>query len=110
MRTSKNPDLRASAARIACLPRFIPTDGTTDMTTGHLTNPAKDAGQVIGYSHSTKSPKNGNQVAGYAALRKKFLAYISPICGAAKFFASSRYAVCLLTPFPRLAFGRTLNF
>jgi hypothetical protein len=39
-------------------------------------NPAKYAGQVIGYSHSTKSPKNGNQVAGYAALRKKFLAYI----------------------------------
>jgi hypothetical protein len=99
------------------------------MTTSHLTNPAKYAGQVIGYSHSTKSPKNGNQVAGYAALRKKFLAYISTICGAAKFFASSRYAACLLTPFSRLAddsaraafacsgsasscgaFGRTLNF
>ncbi len=32
-----------------------------------------------------------------AALRKKFLAYISSICGAAKFF-------------PRLAFERTLNF
>jgi len=32
-----------------------------------------------------------------AALRKKFLAYISNICSAAKFF-------------PRLAFGRTLNF
>jgi hypothetical protein len=58
-------------------PHFIPTDGTTDMTTSHLTNPAKDAGQVIGYSHSTRSPKNGNQVAGYAALRKKCLAYIS---------------------------------
>jgi len=58
-------------------PHFIPTDVTT--------------------SHSTKLPKNGNQVAGYAALRKKFLAYISTICGAAKFF-------------PRLAFGRTLNF
>jgi hypothetical protein len=36
-------------------------------------NPAKDAGQVIGYSHSTgettshstKLPKDGNQVAGY---------------------------------------------
>src|SRR5450830_1192250 len=104
------------------------SDGTTDETTSHLTdkttshstrlskddnqvagyNPAKDAGQVIGYSHSTdetpshstrlskndnqvagyKSPKNGNQVAGYAALRKKFLADISTICGAAKFFAS----------------------
>jgi hypothetical protein len=75
------------------------------MTTSHLTNPAKDAGQVIGYSHSTdetpshstRLSKNDNQVAGYAALRKKFLAYISIICGAAKFF-------------PRLAFGRTLNF
>ena len=33
------------------------------MTTSHLTNPAKDAGQVIGYSHSTK-PASG-QVAGY---------------------------------------------
>ncbi len=32
-----------------------------------------------------------------AALRKKFLANISNLCGAAKFF-------------PRLAFGRTLNF
>ena len=32
-----------------------------------------------------------------AALRKKFLAYISDICGAAKFF-------------PRLASGQTLNF
>jgi hypothetical protein len=58
-------------------PHFIPTDGTT--------------------SHSTKSPNNGNQVAGYAALRKIFLANISTICGAAKFF-------------PRLAFGRILNF
>jgi hypothetical protein len=65
-------------------PHFIPTGGTTDMTTSHLTNPAKDTGQVIGYSHSTKLPKNGNQVAGYAVLRKKFLAYISVICGAAK--------------------------
>jgi anthranilate phosphoribosyltransferase len=67
------------------------------MTISHLTNPAKDAGQVIGYSHSTKSPKNGDQVAGYAALRNKFLAYILLICGAAKFFT-------------RLAFWRTLNF
>jgi hypothetical protein len=33
-------------------PDFIPTDGTA--------------------SHSTKLPKNGNQVAGYAALRKYF--------------------------------------
>jgi hypothetical protein len=40
-------------------------DGTTDMTTSHLTNPAKDAGEVIGYSHSTKLPKFGSKVAGY---------------------------------------------
>src|SRR5450756_1225991 len=49
-------------------------DGTTDMTTSHLTNPAKYAGQVIGYSHSTRlsaeellagHPKDDNQVAGY---------------------------------------------
>jgi hypothetical protein len=58
-------------------PHFIPSDGTTN--------------------HSTKLPKNGNQVAGYTALRKKFLAYISNVCGTAEFF-------------PRLAFGRTLNF
>ena len=58
-------------------PHFIPTDGTT--------------------SHSTRLSKNDNQVAGYAALRKRFLANIYHICGAAKFF-------------PRLAFGRTLNF
>ena len=52
------------------------TDKTTDGTTSHLTNPAKDAGQVIGYSHSTKPPKNGNQVAGYAALRDtRFFVY-----------------------------------
>jgi hypothetical protein len=41
-------------------------DKTTDRTTSHLTNPAKDAEQVIGYSHSTK-PASG-QVAGYARL------------------------------------------
>jgi len=40
-------------------------DGTTDRTTSHLTNPAKNAGQVIGYSHSTKLPKFGSKVAGY---------------------------------------------
>jgi hypothetical protein len=44
--TSKNPDLRASASRLACLNHFIPT----------------------------------------AALLKKSPAYISTICGAAKFF------------------------
>jgi hypothetical protein len=58
-------------------PNFIPTDGNT--------------------SHSTKSPKNGNQVAGYAVLLKNFLACIYAICGAAKIYS-------------RLAFGRTLYF
>src|SRR5476651_1867646 len=43
-----------------------PLNETTDITTSHLTNPAKDAGQVIGYSHSTRLPKNASQVAGYA--------------------------------------------
>ncbi len=41
------------------------TDKTTDEATSHLTNPARDAGQVIGYSHSTRLPKDRNQVAGY---------------------------------------------
>jgi hypothetical protein len=41
------------------------TDETTDVTSSHLTNPAKDAGQVIGYSHSTMLSKDDNQVAGY---------------------------------------------
>src|SRR3989338_11666222 len=40
-------------------------DETTDMTTSHLTNPAKDAGQVIGYSHSAKLANNASQAAGY---------------------------------------------
>jgi EAL domain-containing protein (putative c-di-GMP-specific phosphodiesterase class I) len=41
---------------------------TTDGSTSHLTNPAKYAGQVIGYSHSTKLSKNDSQVAGYVDL------------------------------------------
>ena len=41
------------------------TDETTDITTSHLTNPAKDAGQVIGYSHSARLSKDDSQVAGY---------------------------------------------
>src|ERR1039457_4774256 len=41
------------------------TDETTGRTTSHLTNPAKDAGQVIGYSHSTRLSKDDSQVAGY---------------------------------------------
>jgi hypothetical protein len=57
-------------------PDFIPTDGAT--------------------SHSTKSPKIGDQVAGYAAFRHKLLACELFICGAAQFL-------------PHLAFGRTLN-
>jgi type III secretory pathway component EscT len=59
------------------IPNFIPTDGAT--------------------SHSTKLPKNGNQVSGYAVLLRNFLAYIYLICGAAKIYS-------------RLAFGRNLNF
>jgi tRNA (guanine-N7-)-methyltransferase len=65
-------------------------DETTDRTTSHLTgettsqstkpskndgkvagyNPAKDAGQVIGYSHSTRPPGDGIQVAGYELSRR----------------------------------------
>jgi uncharacterized membrane protein (DUF4010 family) len=41
------------------------SDATTDMTTSHLTNPEKNAGQVIGYSHSTRTSINDVQVAGY---------------------------------------------
>jgi hypothetical protein len=73
MRATKNPD-------------FIPTDGTADMTTSHLTNPAKDAGQVIGYSHSTKLSKDDSQVAGYAALRLNFLLTYTPYAARRKFF------------------------
>jgi hypothetical protein len=40
-----------------------PSGGTTGKTTSHLTNSAKDAEQVIGYSQSTK-PASW-QVAGY---------------------------------------------
>ncbi|MEO8331437.1 MAG: ribonuclease catalytic domain-containing protein, partial [Gallionella sp.] len=35
-------------SRATGLPSPQPSDGTTGMTTSHLTNPAKDAGQVIG--------------------------------------------------------------
>jgi MSHA biogenesis protein MshK len=45
--------------------QLIVSGGTTDMTTSHLTNPAKNAGQVIGYSHSTRLANNASQVAGY---------------------------------------------
>jgi hypothetical protein len=43
----KNP-LKTKIPHGAC------PDETTDIATSHLTNPAKDAGQVIGYSHSTR--------------------------------------------------------
>jgi hypothetical protein len=45
---------------------ILSADETTDTTTSHLTNPAKDAGQVIGYSHSTKLASGASQVAGYS--------------------------------------------
>ena len=45
--------LPADKALNVSSPSLAP-DGTTDKTTSHLTNPAKDAGQVIGYSHSTR--------------------------------------------------------
>jgi hypothetical protein len=32
-------------------------------------NPAKDAGQVIGYSHPSTQPKDGCQVAGYRRIQ-----------------------------------------
>jgi hypothetical protein len=53
-------------------------------TASHLTCPAKDAGQVIDYSYSTKLPKSGNQVVGYAPLWREFLTYVSTLCSARK--------------------------
>src|SRR5450756_1938 len=50
--TSHSTKLQKTAAKSRVIPN--PLDETTDMTTSHLTNPAKDAGQVIGYSHSTR--------------------------------------------------------
>jgi hypothetical protein len=109
-------------------PHFIPTDGTTDMTTDETTShsamPPKNGGQAAGYSHltdktpshSTRLSKNDNQVAGYAALRKKFRACIYIICGAAKFFPrladkSARAAFARSgSASPCGVFGRTLNF
>jgi DNA polymerase len=81
-------DVRTSVGAIHELPKQTeaqPPVGAIDETTSHLTNPAKDAGQVIGYhelpvqssamvmeraidettSHSTRLPKDDNQVAGY---------------------------------------------
>jgi hypothetical protein len=49
-------------------------DGTTDMTTSHLTWLSRNNSQVIGYSHSTRQANNTRQVAGYgrAPVRKTF--------------------------------------
>jgi flagellar protein FliT len=44
------------------------SDETTDMTTSHLTDPAKGTGQVIGYSHSTKQVNDTRQAAGYEVI------------------------------------------
>jgi hypothetical protein len=57
-------------------------DETTGIGTSHLTNPAKDAGQVIGYSHSTwlstekllaGHRKDDSQVAGYESVEARLL-------------------------------------
>jgi oligopeptidase A len=53
------------------LPRF---GKTTDTTTSHLTNPAKDAGKVSGYSQSTKLSEDDSQVAGYAEIKPEHVA------------------------------------
>ncbi len=45
-----------------------------------------------------------------AALQKKFLAYISYICGAAKWGKQAIRTADARKFFPRLAFGRNLNF
>ena len=46
-------------------------DETTDGTTSHLANPAKDAGQAIGYSHSNKRPDTSRQAAGFSVVIPK---------------------------------------
>jgi VCBS repeat-containing protein len=48
-------------------------DGTTDMTTSHLTRLSNDDSQVIGYSHSTKLSENDSQVAGHQDERSNML-------------------------------------
>jgi hypothetical protein len=67
-----NPVIKMPLMKSAGLPRRYAPDGTTDMTTSHLTKLHKPQ-QVIGYSHSTgettshptKQPQNGCQVVGY---------------------------------------------
>jgi len=51
----------------------LSSDETTDRTTSHLTNPAKDAGQVIGYSYSTRLSKDYSQVVGYRLSTEELL-------------------------------------
>jgi hypothetical protein len=78
------------------------------MTTSQLTNPAKDAGQVIGYSHLTKLANNANQVIGYTlantvfkmgskssftSCKLRFIAHISFVLAALATFLTS----CLKT-------------
>jgi hypothetical protein len=73
-RLSRHPSAeRVKVQNLSPLREACP-DETTDRATSHLTNPAKDAGQVIGYSHSTRlsaeellagHPKDDSQVASY---------------------------------------------
>jgi hypothetical protein len=80
----------------------LPSDGTTDMTTSHLTNSAKDAEQVIGYSqstgettsHPTKQPQNGCQVVGYKPASWQVAGYRNDegFCIAASAWPLPRYA------------------
>src|ERR1019366_4677432 len=65
---STHPDVLSQHSLLTCFATGETTDETTDRTTSHLTNPAKDAGQVIGYSHSAMPPKTGGQAAGYSHL------------------------------------------
>jgi hypothetical protein len=67
---STHPDVLSQHSLLTCFATGETTDETTDRTTSHLTNPAKDAGQVIGYSHSAMPPKTGGQAAGYSHLTK----------------------------------------
>jgi hypothetical protein len=84
-------------------PDFIPTD----LTTSHSTKLSKDDSQVAGYA---ALPKRGKQAIREADARKKFLAYISSICGAAKWCRQAIRIADARKFFLRLAFGRTQNF
>ena len=63
-------------------------DKTTDGATGHLTNPAKDAGKVIGHGHLTRQANNARQVIGHnselpaiPAKRYFTIGEVSELCG-----------------------------